>query len=107
MKMAKVYVDMNNLPNCVHDVFKSTKGGCFEYELVNIEHHIMQDEDRIENEFWELAFYEKGMMDWLYLVKITVQPWNPTPVHKDCIIVPMRTMDKILSKVEEIRNGNL
>lgn len=107
METIKVDVDMNNLPEYVQDVFKNTKDSCFDYELVSIEHHIMQSEGKADTEFWDIAFYEKGVMDWLYLVKITVQPWNQIPVHKDYITVPMRTMDKIMSKVEEIRNGNL
>ena len=105
METIKVDVNMNNLPEYVHDVFKNAKDSCFDHELVNIEHYIMRNEGKVDTEFWEIAFYEKGVMDWLYLVKITVQPWNPMPIHKDYIIVPMRTMDKIMAKVEEIRNG--
>jgi hypothetical protein len=68
---------------------------------------MVDDNGEVDTEFWDLAFYETSIRDWLYFVKITVQPWNPTPVHKDYITVPMYTMEKILSKVEEIRNGNL
>jgi hypothetical protein len=105
METIKVDVDMNNLPEYVQDVFKNAKDSCFDYELVSIEHYIMRNEGKVDTEFWDIAFYEKGVMDWLNLVKVTYQPWNPMLVHKDYITVPMRTMDKIMSKVRNIRNG--
>jgi hypothetical protein len=104
METIKVDVDMNNLPEYVGDVFKTMKESCFDYELVHIEHLIMSEKGKADTIFWDLAFYEKGVMDWLYLVKITVQPWNHMPVHKDYITVPMRTMEKIMSKVRDIHN---
>jgi hypothetical protein len=109
VETVNIDVDMNNLPEYVHDVFLDAKESCcFDYELVNIQHFKMVDDNgKVDTEFWDLAFYETSIRDWLYFVKITVQPWNPTPVHKDYITVPMYTMEKILSKVEEIRNGNL
>ena len=98
---------MNNLPEYVQDVFKTMKESCFDYELVHIEHLIMSEKGKANTVFWDLAFYEKGVMDWLYIVKITVQPWNPMPIHKDYITIPMRTMEKILNKVGLIINEKL
>jgi hypothetical protein len=105
METIKVDVNMNNLPEYVRDVFKTMKESCFDYELVHIEHSIMSENGKVNTEFWDLAFYEKGIMDYLEFVNITVQPWNPMPIYKSYTTVPMRAMDKILSKVEEIRNG--
>lgn len=106
MRTIQIDVDMNNLPECVRDVFKDTQDSCHDYELVSIKHSKLVDEYKVvDTEFWELAFYEKGIMDWLYFVKLTIQPWNTVPIHEDCLIVPMRTMDEIMQKVEEIRNG--
>jgi hypothetical protein len=107
MKTMNIDVDMNNLPEYVHDVFLDAKESCcFDYELENIQHFKMVDDNgKVDTEFWDLAFYEKGIMDYLEFVNITVQPWNPMPIYKSYTTVPMRAMDKILSKVEEIRNG--
>jgi hypothetical protein len=105
VEVIKVDVNMNNLPSYVHDVFKETMNSCFDYELVNIDHYIMQDRGKVHDEFWDLAFYEKGVMDWLYMIRITNQPWNAKPVSKDYITLPMRTMENIMSKVRDIRNG--
>ena len=109
MEVIKVDVDRNNLPDYVRDVFKETMNSCFDYELVNIEHSIMQDgKGNVRNEFWDLAFYEKGVLDWLYMVKIVYQHWNVTiPVSKDYITVPINTMENIMNKVRDIRNGKL
>jgi hypothetical protein len=106
MKTVNIDVDMNNLPEYVRDVFLDAKERCyFDYELVNIQHFKMVDDNgKVNTEFWDLAFYEKNVMDWLKLVEVTYQPWNPMPIHKDYITIPMRTMDKIMSKVRDIRN---
>ena len=105
MEVIKVDVDRNNLPDYVRDVFKETMNSCFDYELVNIDHYIMQDRGKVHDEFWDLAFYEKGVMDWLYMIRITNQPWNVKPISKDYITLPMRAMENIMSKVRIIRNG--
>ncbi len=98
---------MNNLPEYIRDVFKTMMEICFDYELVHIEHSILSDNDKDDTELWYLVFYEKGVIDYLNFVVITYQPWNPTPVYKSYTTVPMRILDEVLTKVEEIRNGNL
>lgn len=105
MEVIKVDVNMNNLPEYVQDVFKTMKESCFDYELVHIEHLIMSEKGKANTVFWDLAFYEKSVMDWLYLIKITNQPWNVKPISKDYITLSMRTMENIMNKVRDIRNG--
>lgn len=103
MDVEKFVVDMNNLPDYVRDEFESVKDNYQNSELVNIEHHALKINGKIDTEFWDLAFYEEG--DWLTFIKIAYQPWNPEKVHKDYVTVSMRRMESIYSKVEEIRNG--
>lgn len=107
MKTKNIDVDMNHLPEYVRDVFEEvSESCCYDYELVNIEHSMLFDDNgTFDSEFWDIAFYEKSVMDWLCMVQITYQPWNPMPLNKKYMTIPMRRIETIMNKVRDIRNG--
>lgn len=102
MTTVNIDVDMNRLPEFVMDVFKEMRDSVFDYELLHISHSILKDDDgKVNTEFWTVIFHETGVMDSVTFIKLTCQPWNRVPLHRDYVVVPMKTLKEIMGKVDK------